>query len=184
MEPTRHDQPDALFPPALAQLLGVSHQTGILTLGNPDILRNHKLGLFCSTKCPGDRILRAYDLAKKLRDDGTTVIGGFHSPVETECLRILLRGTQPVIVCPARSLANIRIPSSWKEPIAEGRLLLLSPFIETKKRVTAKLARKRNEFVAHIADTLCFVYTTQGGLLEALASNFRARGKPMMDLPQ
>ncbi|HEY5910764.1 MAG TPA: hypothetical protein VJA21_09200 [Verrucomicrobiae bacterium] len=82
----------------------------VTVLGDPALLRRQKLALFCSVKCPGDLILRAYDYAKKLRDDGVTVIGGFHSPVEKECLRILLRGTQPVIICPARSLANMRVP--------------------------------------------------------------------------
>lgn len=46
---------------------------------------------------------------KLLRDAGVTVIGEFHSPMEKECLNILLRGSQPIIVCPARSLENMRI---------------------------------------------------------------------------
>ena len=59
---------------------------------------------FCSARCPGEAILRAYDQAAHWRDTGRAVIGGFHSPMEKECLRILLRGPQPVIVCPARGL--------------------------------------------------------------------------------
>jgi len=49
------------------------------------------------------------------RDDGVTVISGFHTPVEKECLRILLRGSQPVIICPARSIEGMRIPPTWKQ---------------------------------------------------------------------
>jgi len=30
--------------------------------------------------------------ARRMRDEGVTVISGFHSPIEKECLRILLRG--------------------------------------------------------------------------------------------
>jgi hypothetical protein len=63
-------------------------------------LAEPKLALFCSVRCPGDAILGAYDAAQKLRDDSVTVVSGFHSPVEKECLRILLRGTQPVIILP------------------------------------------------------------------------------------
>ena len=143
-------------------------------------LRRDKLGPFCSVKCPGDLILRAYDYAKRLRDDGVAVIGGFHSPVEKECLRILLRGTQPVIICPARSLGEMRLPGEWKQAIENSRLLLLSPFAGAQKRATAELAQERNRFVAAIADRVCFIYTTPGGTLESLANDLREDGKPII----
>jgi len=152
-------------------------------LGDPALLRGDKVGLFCSVRCPGDLILRAYDYAKKLRDDGVAVIGGFHSPVEKECLRILLRGTQPVIICPARSLTNMRIPREWKQAIEQNRLLLVSPFTGSQKRATAELARERNWFVAALADRVCFIHTTPGGTLAALAAELRTRGTPFVALP-
>jgi predicted AAA+ superfamily ATPase len=46
-------------------------------------------------------VLRTFALA--LREAGIPVIGGFHAPMEKECLDLLLRGTQPVVICPARS---------------------------------------------------------------------------------
>jgi len=52
-----------------------------------------------------------------------TVISGFHSLVEQECLAVLLRGPQPVIVCPARGLARMRLKREYKEPMVAGRLL-------------------------------------------------------------
>jgi hypothetical protein len=64
----------------------------------------------CSVKCSGNAILQTLDLAQQLRDAGVPVIGGFHSPMERECLRILLRGSQPIIVCPARRLQGMRVP--------------------------------------------------------------------------
>ncbi len=149
-------------------------------LGAPALLRGNKVALFCSTRCPGDLILKAYDLAKRLRDDGATVISGFHSPVEKECLRILLRGKQPIIICPARSLANLRLPSEWKRPLEGGRLLLLSPFGARHRRVTADLARRRNEFVAAIADKLCFIHVSAGGELEALRDLACKRGASLL----
>jgi len=62
-----------------------------------------------------------------VRDAGITVISGFHAPMDRECLRILLRGKQPIIVCPARSLEKLRFPANWREPIEAGRMLILSP---------------------------------------------------------
>lgn len=106
---------------------------------------------------------------------------GFHSPVEKECLRILLRGTQPVIICPARSLTNLRVPGNWKRPLESKRLLLVSPFSGKHRRVTADLAKRRNEFVAAIADRVCFIHVSAGGELEALREQVRQRGKTLVE---
>src|SRR5690348_12573481 len=101
----------------------------ITARGDLAILQRPALALFCSIACPGDVILQTYDLARDLRDAGVTVAGGFHAPMERECLHLLLRGTQPIVVCPARE---------WRAPLAEGRLLLLSPFGEGSRRATAE----------------------------------------------
>jgi len=123
-------------------------------IGNKGILQSKTLALFCSRRCPGSLILKAYDLAHSLREAGVTVIGGFHTPVEKECLRILLRGKQPLIICPARSIEGMRIPSEWKHVIEQNRLLLLSPFEKKQRRMTAALAEQRNQFVSSIADDI------------------------------
>ena len=88
-------QGDAAYPSVLSRLLDKDAPSRIATLGNLDILQHKPLALFSSVKCPGDLILQTYDLAQCLRQSGVTVIGGFHSPMERECLTILLRGTQP-----------------------------------------------------------------------------------------
>jgi hypothetical protein len=69
-------------------------------IGDVKILSNPLLGLLCSIRCPGRVIVQTYDLARALRDAGVPVIGGFHSPMEKECLDFLLRGKQPVVVYP------------------------------------------------------------------------------------
>lgn len=90
----------------------------IHALGNLALLRQPLTALFCSTKCPGHLILPAYDQAARWRDAGHCVISGFHSPVEKECLRILLRGEPPIIICPARALPK-RIPPEWQASLAD-----------------------------------------------------------------
>src|SRR5438094_1327940 len=70
----------------------------ISAIGSVSLLRQRLLGFFCSARCPGAAILQTYDLARALRDAGIPVIGGFHSPMEKECLALLLRGTQPLVV--------------------------------------------------------------------------------------
>ena len=133
---------------ALKKHLGKDAPNNITAIGNLDILRHKSTALFCSTKCPGDLILKTYDLAQILRDACITVISGFHSPMERECLTILLRGTQPVIICPARSINNMRINKEYKKPLKDERLLFLSPFDENQRRISAHRAHYRNLFVA------------------------------------
>ncbi len=182
MDIVRFGQEDPHYPSALRLFLGDRAPTTLTALGNLDILRRKKLALFCSVKCPGNLILQTYDLARALRDAGVTVIGGFHSPMEKECLALLLRGTQPVIVCPARSIERMRFPSEWKIPLAEGRLLLLSPFAGKLRRVTADLAQKRNELVAVLADAVFVTHAAPGSKMEQFCHDMLTSGKPLLTL--
>ena len=157
------------YPVRLRQRLGVDAPALLSALGNLDLLLLPKTALFCSARCPGDAILRTYDQAARWRDAGRCVISGFHSPIEKECLRILLRGTPPVIVCPARSLEKLRLPSAWKTPLSEGRLLIISCTPPPHDRATAELAARRNHFVAALADEYWFAHIAPGGQTERLA---------------
>ena len=129
----------------------MEHLPKFKSKGNLRLLEEPLTALFCSARCPGDLILLTYDLARYLRDAGVPVIGGFQTPMEKECLRLLLRGTQPVVICPARSIENMRIPADWRPALEEGRLLVLSPFPPHQRRPTAKAAEQRNDLVADLA---------------------------------
>ena len=148
----------------------------------PRLLEPSLTVLFCSVRCPGDLILKTYDLARLLRDAGVPVIAGFQSPMEKDCLEILLRGKPPVVVCPARGVGRMRVPRAWRAPIEDGRLLIVSPFDDSQRRVTAKLARERNEFVAQLARILLFIHAAPGGKTEELAKRTFADGKRVFTL--
>ena len=98
------------------------------------------LALFCSARAPASIILQVHDLAQQWRADGVAVISGFHSPPEQEALVVLLRGPGPVILCPARGIEGMRLKPEYREPLAAGRLLLMSPFEEKVRRITAETA--------------------------------------------
>jgi predicted Rossmann fold nucleotide-binding protein DprA/Smf involved in DNA uptake len=170
------------YPKSLVSFLGSDAPRTIWALGNREILNHQKVGFFCSSKCPGDLIIKTYDLAKKWRDDEVTVIGGFHSPMEQECLTILLRGKQSVIVCPARGIENMRLKAEYKTPLAENRLLFLSPFPRKEKRMTADLALARNRLVAALADEIFVAHAAESGKIEAFCCELAARGKSLTTL--
>jgi len=169
-------------PSTLQRYLGDRGLGIIEALGNFEILKEKKLAFFCSVKCPGQLILKTYDLAQRLKEEGITVISGFHSPIEKECLRIFLRGKQPLIVCPARSLKGMRLRGEYKKPIEEGRLLLLSPFKENQNRNTAETATKRNRFVATLADEIFITHASAHSKTEHFCREILSWSKPVYTL--
>ncbi len=147
--------------------------------GNLGILDSILIGFFCSVRCPGDAILKTYDLARILRDTDAAIVGGFQSPMEKECLDLLLRGSASIVVCPARGLSQMRIPKSWKEPLAEDRLLILSFFADRIRRPTTAIAAQRNAHIAALADRILIAHAEKGGKTEALCKKVLTQGKPV-----
>ena len=143
--------------------LGEDAPPTLVAVGPVSLLDNHKTAIFCSARTPGHAILSTHDAARRMRDNGVTVISGFHSPIERECLRILLRGKQPIIVCQARAIDSMRIPTECRAAFDSGRILFLSPFSRQPKRVTRESALRRNEVVAALADEAYIAHVASGG---------------------
>ncbi len=180
MNITKLHKGDTSYPAILQTHLDKDAPEFITILGNLSILHNKLLALFCSVKCPGNIILQTHDLARHLRETGVTVIGGFHTPMERECLNILMRGKQPIIICPARSIDGMRISPTWKCLIDESRLLILSPFDQKHRRITAALGEKRNVFVAALADRIFVAHATPGGRTEQFCRKIIRWGNPLL----
>lgn len=181
----------------------------IWAIGDLQILQRRLLGFFCSAKCPFEVILRTYDVARALREAadcqagkpdvhlrtydvaralreaGVPVIGGFHSPLEKECLELLLRGKQPIGICPARAFQRMRIPTAWRVPIDAARLLILSPFEEKYRRATVELGEQRNRFVAALATDAFVAHAGPGSKTERLSHEILESGKQVrvLDVP-
>lgn len=168
MNPFNLSMTDVRYPNRLRERLGIHAPPHLTVLGSLEPLVLPKTALFCSNRCPGSAILSAYDQAQRWRDEGRCVIGGFHSPIEKECLKILLRGRQPIVICPARGIENMRLPREWRIGIDNGRLLLLSAFPKNIRRPTAASADRRNQLVAALADEIAFFHITPGGKMARL----------------
>ncbi len=117
-------------------------------LRGPLALLDHPATAFlCSTRCPGDKILEAYDWARRQCDEGGTVISGFHTPVEKDVLAILARRGANILLATARDLPKTT-PKELQPAAAEGRLLILSPFAYGHpSRPTRESCSARNRFV-------------------------------------
>ena len=170
------------FPAALQTGTLIPPVAQLWTIGNLDILKTPLLGLFCSTRCPGNVILRTYDLALALREAEVPIISGFHTPMEKECLDVFLRGTQPIVLCPARDIQRLRLPAAWRKPLAAGRLLIVSAIAAAQRRPTATLAEQRSRFVATLAQTICVTHAAPGSRTERLCADLVAQGKRLYTL--
>jgi hypothetical protein len=146
------------------------------------MLDQPKTGFFCSSQCLGSIVLKSFDAITRMRDEGQILIGGFHSVMEWECLGILLRGQQPIIWVPARSIVGMHLKPELVPAFNAGRLLILSPFPPKDKRITAALAEARNRFVGAVAGRVFVPHAAPNSRTLALCNELRASGKQVLSL--
>ena len=151
----------------------------INSIGNIDLLKFSKTTFMCSRKVPTGAVLKCYDWAVEQREKGFCVISGFHSQLEKDVLHFLLKGTQPIILALARGLKE-KVEPQFKEPLAQGRLLIVTPFSNEIKRVTELTAQTRNKMMIEMADSIVIGYTSVGGNLEEVLKGIT--GKPLVFL--
>ena len=141
---------------------------------------NEQIAFFCSKSCPGDIILKAQDWANARGRESAPVIGGFHTPVERDVLRILLRAGAPSIIVLARAEQGWRAPKplglAIKAAVASGTAQIVSPFPATQKRTTAVTAETRNRHVLTLSNMVLIAHASSGGKTEALAADAIAGG--------
>ena len=167
------------YPQALLAGLGSDAPAEFWAAGPLQPLDQPKTGFFCSSQCPGSIVLKTFDAITRMRDEGEILIGGFHSVMEWECLGILLRGRQPVIWVPARSIVGMHLKPELIPAFDADRLLILSPFPPKDKRITATLAEARNRFVGALADRIFVPHAAPGGRTASLVEQLQAIGKPV-----
>ncbi|MBP1658786.1 MAG: putative processing chain [Bacteroidetes bacterium] len=180
---------DASFPPGAAGWREWCEGEGLfkdaaplMYAGDPALLFRPTLGLVCSAHCPGTILLETYRFIRNIPADGPTIIGGFHSPMERNCLETLLVHHVPLVWCPGRRLNSRSVPREWRDALAGHRLLLLSPFTDKQRRVDRALARLRNVFVCALAETLFVPHARPGGAVASLVRLAVEKGKQVITL--
>lgn len=139
------------------------------TFGNEELLNLSKAAFLCSRKVPAGAVLRCFDWAVERREQGYCVISGFHSTIEKDVLHYLLKGSQPIIVALHRGIGPT-ILNTYKREIEQGRMLILSPFEQTRMRGGKKEATIRNRLMVELADEVVVGYASPNGTLSSLLS--------------
>ena len=174
-------QESPVYPQALLAGLGSDAPAELWAAGPLQPLDQPKIGFFCSSQCPGSIVLKTFDAITKMRDEGQILTGGFHSVMEWECLGILLRGRQPVIWVPARSIVGMHLKPELVPAFDTGRLLILSPFPPKDKRITATLAEARNRFVGALADRVFVPHAAPNSRTLAMCDQLKSSGKQIVN---
>jgi len=169
------------YPQSLLAALGTVAPQEFWAAGPLELLDHPKTGFFCSSQCPGSLVLKTFDAITRMRDEGHVLIGGFHSVMEWECLGILLRGRQPVIWVPARSIVGMHLKPELLPAFNAGRLLILSPFPPKEKRITSALAEARNRFVGALADRVFVPHAAPNSRTLAICDQLKVSGKQILN---
>ena len=154
------------------------------SVGNLELLRKNPIAFLCSSTCPGSVILRALDWAEEVRMQARPIISGFHSSVEKKVLSILLRGTCPIIICPARGIGKMRIPAAWRKPMEDGRILIISPFDDKVTRGDRRTAEQRNAFVTGMSTEVLLAHVAPESSVDSLSRKLLRQGLIVMRLDQ
>ena len=138
-------------------------------LGNLALLERPKVGFLASRRILPEAVMACLDWATRMRDEGVCVMSGFQSPLEKEVLNVLLKGASPLILVLARRMWEERhIPSVFRKPLKEGRLLIVSPVAQRVVRVDSHSAEVRNRYILETAERVVVGSCSPNGNLDAL----------------
>jgi len=115
-----------------------------------------------------------------MKFSSSVIVGGFHSPMERECLNVLLAGRTCLVICPPRGIGRIRVPAAWRPLIDAGRIALVSAIEPELRRSTEALAARRNALVASLVESVLVVHASAGGATEKLAKDIVRHGKKLI----
>ena len=88
-----------ILPPVCAQRVGTELSTRIVGAGETSLLGEPLLGLIASRECLGHVLLETLDRVLAWVNAGRVIVNGFHSPLEQQVLRSVLRRKGRVVKC-------------------------------------------------------------------------------------
>ena len=141
-------------------------------LGNKDFLKRPKTAFLAASTIPPDMVLKCYDWAVRMAEEGQCVISGFSSHLEREVLHFLMKGHQPIILVLAREMYK-QIPSELQPLLDANRLLIIS--VSKAVRQSKATAYARNKYICEIADKILFVGVTENSSLYSLKDMFKGK---------
>ena len=160
------------LPTFCAQRIGSELAARIVGAGETALLDEPLLGLIASRECPGHVLLETLERVPEWVKFGRVIVSGFHSPLEQQVLRSLLRRKGRAVKVLARGFggqcANYRPTPEEREPLASSRMLVISAFGPEVRRTTRETALTRNRLVLALATDIVVPHVAGNGALMAL----------------
>jgi predicted Rossmann fold nucleotide-binding protein DprA/Smf involved in DNA uptake len=156
------------LPSHCAQRVGAEPTARIVGAGETALLAEPLLGLIASRECPGHILLETLDRVPEWIKAGRVIISGFHSPLEQQVLRSVLRRKGCAVKLLARGMTDYRPAAEEREPLAAGRMLVITACQPEVRRITRETALDRNRLVLALASEIVMPYVADGSPLAAL----------------
>lgn len=156
------------LPPHCTQRVGAELAARIVGAGETALLSEPLLALIASRECPGHILLETLDRVPEWVQAGRVIVSGFHSPLEQQVLRSVLRRRGRAVKVLARGVTDYRPQPEEREPLAVGRMLVLSAFAPEVRRTTRETALARNRLVLALSADQFIPYVAEGSPLSRL----------------
>jgi predicted Rossmann fold nucleotide-binding protein DprA/Smf involved in DNA uptake len=156
------------LPPQYAKRVAPELASRIVGAGETALLAGPLLGLIASRECPGHILLDTLDRVPEWVKAGRVIVSGFHSPLEQQVLRSALRRKGRAVKVLARGMTNYRPTAEEREPLAAGRMLVITACPPEVRRTTRDTALARNRLVLALASEIVAPHVAAGSPLAAL----------------
>lgn len=161
------------------QRIGPALAGKIVGVGEVSLLGAPLLGMIGSRECPGQVLLETLEHVPKWVKAGRVIVSGFHSPLEQQVLRSVLRRKGRVVKVLARGLdperSVLRLTPEEGLALRESKLLVISPFGSDVTRTTRVTSLQRNQFVLALSDKTVVPHVSSGSPMEGLLRDFKDR---------
>jgi predicted Rossmann fold nucleotide-binding protein DprA/Smf involved in DNA uptake len=160
------------LPPRYTQRVAPEVAAQITGIGEAALLAEPLLALIASRQCPGHVLIETLNLVPQWVKARRVIVSGFHSPLEQQVLRSLLRRQGRAVKVLARGFgAHYRPQPDEQTALTEHRLLILSATPPTVTRITRASSLQRNRLVQQLAAEIHAPHITPGSpLAELLAA--------------
>ena len=148
--------------------------------GDSTILKRRLLGIISARQIDSDLALKSSRLLEELGSlQEFAFVGGWHSPLEEEALRILLGQTATIVFCASKALNRFVLSADLDSGLRRGQILLLTHCGPNAKRISREASIRRNELVAGLAAVLLILSAPPGSASLSLAKSVLRRGTPI-----
>jgi predicted Rossmann fold nucleotide-binding protein DprA/Smf involved in DNA uptake len=165
------------LPAFCAQRVGAELAARVVGGGETALLDEPLIGLIASRECPGHVLLETLERVPEWVKAGRVTVSGFHSPLEQQVRRSVLRRGGRVEMVLGRGMTRYNPLSEEGEAIAAGRFLVISANTVDVRRTTRVTPLQRNQLVIALAAELVVPYLSEGSPLSTLVSASKKYGQ-------